>query len=126
MRRFEAGQRWTLAAPSELADARILIGAIVEFPGGRRIACCAVTGAIERSAAGTVQRVTIPFLPMTFEALSNTVTEPDGAAHLPDEFASHLSAWSADARGASYFTVPFEGSLERMIARQMAAIVDQP
>lgn len=126
MTRFEAGQRWAYAAPSEMADSRIVIGAIVEFAGGRRIACCAVTGAVERTADGAVQRVTIPFLPMTLEALSSTVAAPDGTGHLPDEFAQHLAAWSEDPRGASYFTVPFEGSLERMIALQMAAIVDQP
>jgi hypothetical protein len=123
---FEAGQRWAYAAPPEIADSRILIGAIVEFEGGRRIACCAVTGAIERGADGTLERITIPFLPLTLDALAATVTETDGSAPLPDEFASHLATWSADPRGASYFTVPFEGSLERMIGLQMAAIVEQP
>lgn len=126
MRRFEAGQQWAYAAPPEAAGSRILIGAIVEFEGGRRIACCAVTGAIERDAAGIVQRVTVPFLPITLDALSITVTEPDGTAHLPDEFADQFKAWGADPRGASYFTVPFEGSLDRMIALQMAAIVEKP
>lgn len=125
MGRFEAGQSWTYAAPSGLSDSRILIGAIVEFAGGRQIACCIVTAAIERGADGTVRRVTIPFLPMTLDALSATVTEPDRTADIPGEFASHLDAWSTDPRGASYFTVPFEGSLERMIGLQMAAIVEQ-
>jgi hypothetical protein len=123
---FEAGQRWAYAAPPEIQDSRIVIGAIVEFEGGRRIACCAVTGALERGEEGKLARVTIPFLPLTLDALSGTVTEPDGTATLPEEFAGHLAAWSADPRGASYFTVPFEGSLERMIGLQMAAIIEQP
>lgn len=123
---FEAGQRWAYGAPPEFADGRIVIGAIVEFEGGCKIACCAVTGALERGSGGALERVTIPFLPLTLDALARTVTEPDGTAPLPDEFASHLADWSADPRGASYFTVPFEGSLERMIGLQMAAIIEPP
>ncbi len=122
---FQAGQRWTYAAPLEITDSHILIGAIVEYEGGRRIVCCAVTGALDRAENGTLERITIPFLPMTVDALSQTVIALDGTAPLPDAFATHFTAWTEDARGASYFTVPFEGSLERMIALQMAAIVDQ-
>ncbi|MGE0699368.1 MAG: hypothetical protein AB7O57_09760, partial [Hyphomicrobiaceae bacterium] len=120
---FEAGQRWAYAAPSEVADSRILIGAVVTFEGGRRIACCAVTASLERADDGSIEVVSVPFLPLTFEALGETVTVQDGVAEPPDDFADHLAAWQSDPRGARYFTVPFEGSLERMIARQMAAIV---
>ena len=122
---FEAGQRWAYAAPPEIADSRIVIGAIVDFEGGRRVACCAVTGAVQRGDDGKPERVTIPFVPMLIEALAQSVTQQDGTGQLPDDFAAHLSAWQHDPRGASYFTVPFEGSLERMIALQMAALVEQ-
>lgn len=123
---FAAGQQWAYAAPSEIADSRLVIGAIVEFAGGRCIACCAITGALERREDGAIDRVTIPFLPITVEALSRTVTTPDGMAPVPETFAGLFQAWSEDPRGASYFTVPFEGSMERMIGLQMAAIVEQP
>ena len=123
---FAAGQQWAYAAPPELSDSRIHIGAIVEFEGGRRIACCSVSHAIEKRSDGSLERVTIPFLPITLEALAQTVTALDGVAALPDEFGKHLAAWSNDARGATYFTVPFEGSLDRMIGLQMASIIEQP
>lgn len=122
---FAAGQRWLYAAPSEIPESRVVIGAILEFPDGRQIACCAVSGAIDRKSDGSFERVDIPFLALTTEALAATVTREDGTAPLPDAFASHLAAWTADPRGASYFTVPFEGSLDRMIGLQMAAIVGQ-
>ena len=121
---FEAGQQWTYRAPADIADSRIIIGAMVEFEGGRRIACCAVTGALQKGPDGNPERATIPFLPMAVEALGETVVALDGAADPPDDFAGHLAAWQSDPRGATYFTVPFEGSLERMIALQMAALVD--
>ena len=123
---YAAGQQWAYAAPPEIADSRLVIGAIVEFEGGRRIACCAVTGALERLPDGSTERVDIAFLPITVEALSQSVTALDGTASPPEAFADQLQAWSDDPRGASYFTVPFEGSLERMIGLQMAAIVAQP
>lgn len=125
MTTFEAGQRWSYAAPADNAGSRIIIGAILEFAGGRRIAGCTVTGALQKASDGTVDHVTIPFLPMTLEALAETVLTLDGTGQLPDNFAAELDAWQHDARGATYFTVPFEGSLERMIARQMAAIIEQ-
>jgi len=122
---FEAGQRWAYATSPDIADSRIIIGAIVEFGGGRRVACCAVTGALQRGADGTPERVTIPFVPMLVEALAQSVTQSDGIGDLPDDFAAHLAAWQDDPRGATYFTVPFEGSLDRLIALQMAALVDR-
>ncbi len=125
MLNFEAGQCWSYKAPPEFAQSRIVIGAILEFDGGQRIAGCAVTGALQRRPDGTLEQVTIPFLPMTLEALAATVEQPDGTGPLPDDFAAQLDAWQHDPRGVTYFTVPFEGSLDRMIALQMAAIVDQ-
>ena len=122
---FEAGQQWAYAAAPGLEDSRILIGAILDYDGGQRIACCAVLAGIERGADGEPERVTIPFLPLTLDALARSVTELDGTAELPDAFAGQLQAWLDDPRGASYFTVPFEGSLERLIGQQMTAIVGQ-
>lgn len=122
---FAAGQCWSYSAPPEISDSRIVIGAILEFTGGRRIAGCAVTGALQRRPDGTIEQATIPFLPLTLEALAETVLQRDGTGELPDDFAAALEAWQQDPRGLTYFTVPFEGSLERMIARQMAAIVEQ-
>ncbi|MGE0767516.1 MAG: hypothetical protein AB7L90_13710 [Hyphomicrobiaceae bacterium] len=121
--RFEAGQQWAYAAPAEFTDSRIVIGAIVEFDQGAVILCCSVTGASQRGADGASERVAIPFLPMSHEALARTVTHLDGVGVLPDTFVTELENWRNDPRGASYFTVPFEGSLERMIALQMAALV---
>ncbi len=120
---FAAGQKWRYHAPAEIADSRLIIGALMEFPGGQQIACCAVTGALQRRDDGRIERALIPFLPMTIEALGATVSERDGVGDVPDAFADQLQAWREDARGLSYFTVPFEGSLERLIGQQMAAIV---
>lgn len=122
---FEAGQQWTYAAPPDIAESRIVIGAILEFGDGKIIACCAVSGALQSGADGTSERVDIPFLPMSREALAGTVIQLDGTGALPDDFAIKLENWRNDPRGASYFTVPFEGSLERMIALQMAALIDK-
>ena len=122
---FQAGQCWRYRAPPGSPASRVVIGAIVEFEGGRRICCCAVTDALQRQDDGATQTVVIPFLPLTEDALRETVVDLDGVASLPEGFASQFEAWQIDPRGASYFTVPFEGSLEIMIARQMEALVDR-
>jgi hypothetical protein len=72
---------------------------------------------------GSIDAITIPFLPMTSEALSRTVMAPDGPGELPAEFALAFKVWREDPRGLSAFTVPFEGLLERLIGQQMAEIV---
>lgn len=125
---FAAGQVWTYGAPEGIADSRITIGALVEFESGHLLACCSVTGALQKQPDGTYERITIPFLPMTAEALQRTVVALDGEhdGAVPEAFAAHFSTWSEDPRGASYFTVPFEGTLERMIALQMAEIAGEP
>lgn len=123
---FAAGQIWRYSAPSAIADLRIVIGALVEFESGKMLACCSVTGAQQKQPDGTTGKVTIPFLPMTVEALQRTVVALDGFGDVAETFGAHFEAWSEDARGASYFTVPFEGSLDRMIALQMAEIVGEP
>lgn len=120
---FLVGQRWSYAAPDEIADSRIVIGALLEFEGSAPVACCTVTGALQQQPDGTRVRVTVPFLPMTVAALERTVTAPDGAGEVAPEFSRHFEAWHGDPRGLSFFTVPFEGSLDRMIALQMREIV---
>lgn len=125
---FSVGQTWTYAAPEALVDSRLVIGALVEFESGQQLACCSVTGALQKRPDGSVERVTIPFLPMTVDALQRTVVALDVecAGQVAETFATHFEAWSDDPRGVSYFTVPFQGSLDRMIALQMAEIAGEP
>lgn len=123
MHSFAAGQCWTYRAPPGFETSRIIIGAIVTFEDREAIICCSVLGAPRRLADGSVDCVTIPFLPISAAALNATLVAPDGEGRVPDAFAAALAEWSADAKGLSVFTVPFDGYLDRMIARQMAAIV---
>ncbi len=122
MANFKAGQMWAYQTLPELADSRLIIGALLAFESGPPIACCSVTGALQQMPDGRLERVTIPFLPMTVEALERTVTTIEGEAPVAPAFAAHFENWHEDERGLSYFTVPFEGSLDRMIALQMADI----
>lgn len=123
---FKAGQQWAYAAPAEIAHSRIVIGGIVTFAAGQQIACCAVTHALQRQPDGRLDEVTIPFLPLTVDALGQTVTDADGIADVPEAFAAHFAEWTDDPRGFTYFTVPFQGSLDGLIAAQMAALVERP
>ena len=120
---FAVGQQWTYAAQPAQSQSRIIIGALLDFADSGRIACCTVTGAHQKQPDGTYSLVTIPFLPMTLDALERTVIELDGEGGVADEFLQQFDAWHDDERGLSYFTVPFEGSLERMIAMQMSDLV---
>ena len=122
---FAAGQVWGYRAPEGFETSRLMIGAVVSFSAGRPVFCCAVTQAPERRPDGSIARVTIPFLAITEAALIETVTTRDetAAAQLPADFAEALAAWQDDPRGLTCFTVPFDGYLDRMIARQMAAII---
>ncbi len=122
---FSVGQLWTYSAPQVIADSRITIGALVEFESGHMLACCCVTGALQKRPDGVTERVTIPFLPMTVDALRRTVVSLEGCGDVADAFAAHFESWSEDPRGVSYFTVPFEGTLDRMIALQMAEIAGE-
>lgn len=123
MMTIAAGQVWTYRAPPEIVNSRIIIGALLEFEAGRMLACCTVTGALQQRPDGSLEQVTIPFLPMTVEALGRTVVAHEGEGAVAEDFARHFADWHSDHRGLSYFTVPFEGTLDRMIARQMAEIV---
>lgn len=120
---FELGQSWSYRAPSGFEESRIVIGAILTFHDHEPVVCCAVNAAPRRLADGRIDRVTIPFLPMSEAALRASVTACDGLCEPPEGFADGLAMWRKDPRGLSIFTVPFEGLLDQMIARQMAAII---
>lgn len=119
---FAAGQSWTYRAPQGFETSRLLIGAIASFDGHRTIVCAAVIHAPRRHADGHIEMVTIPFLPMTDAAFQASVVALEGTADLPESFAEKLEEWSNDPKGLTAFTVPFEGFLDQMIARQMAEI----
>lgn len=120
---FSAGQCWMYRAPEGFASSRLIVGAVIDLESGGRLICCSVTDAPQRYPDGQVGRVNIPFLPMTEAAFAATVTDLERTAEPPAEFAPSYAAWVGDERGLSYFTVPFEGWLDRLIARQMAEIV---
>lgn len=123
---FAAGQSWSYRAPDGFDSSRIIIGAAVTFSSGQRILCCSVTHAPRRLANGAMEMVTIPFLPLSEEALAATVVALDPAPAEPAEhFGQAFEAWRTDEQGLTNFTVPFDGFLDRMIARQMAAIVGE-
>lgn len=123
MSNFETGQRWTYRPPAGFEGSRIVIGAIVSFREHSSIVCCSVLSAPRRLANNGIDRVTIPFLPLSEAALLATVVALDGVADLPHGFEPALADWRGDERGLSVFTVPFDGFLDRLIARQMAAII---
>jgi hypothetical protein len=123
-RSFAAGQRWAYRAPEGYQSSRIVIGAIVSFEGREPVICCMVTEAPQRGSDGATRSVAIPFIPMAHAAFEATVTELDGTQPVTPAFLESYEHWKADARGLSYFTVPFEGSLSRLIALQMAALVE--
>lgn len=119
---YAPGQAWTYRVVEPWQASRIVIGALVSFESGD-IVCCAVTRAPARRPDGEAEETTIPFLPLSAAAFAATVVDPAGEADLPEGFASGLAEWQADPRGLTVFTVPFDGSLDRLIARQMASIV---
>jgi hypothetical protein len=119
---FRPGEAWTYRIAPAYAPSRLIVGAVFSFESGD-VVCCAVTDAPRRLADGTIEITTIPFLPMSAAALAETVVAPDGSRDLPAEFEAGLAHWQSDPRGLSVFTVPFEGFLDHLIARQMAAIL---
>lgn len=119
---FAAGQCWTYRAPVGCEDSRLVVGAVLTFAAGPPLVCCSVWGAPQRQPDGSVARVTIPFLPMTEAALRDSVIALDGEGEVPGEFLAQFESWHGEGRGLSYFTVAFDGHLDRMIARQMAEI----
>lgn len=125
MSHLATGQKWTYRVPAGFEGSRVVVGAILSFADRERIICCSVSGAPRRLPCGAVDLVTIPFLPMTERAFHATVECLDGTDDLPLGFAGALAEWSDDSRGLTTFTVPFEGFLDRMIAKQMAAIIER-
>ena len=121
---FAAGQRWTYAAPAGFEQSRLVIGAILEFAGEEPIICCMVTSAPQRNPQGGTDCVTIPFLPMTRDAFARTALVPDGEAAVTPHFAQAYQSWKSDERGLSFFSVPFPGYLDKMIALQMLSLVE--
>jgi len=119
---FAAGQRWTYRAPAGFETSRIVIGAVLSFEEGARIVCAAVAGAPVKAGDGADQSAIIPFLPFAEDAFAQTVVARDGDDVPPPSFQAEMEAWLADPRGLTTFTVPFEGSLNLLIARQMEKI----
>lgn len=120
---YAAGQRWTYVAPEGYETSRIVVGAVLTFAEHEPVVCFSVTGAPRRLPDGSHDIVTIPFIPMTEAAFRATIRDEDGDAEPMPEFTEAFAAWRTDQRGLSFFTVPFEGFLDRMIALQMAAIL---
>lgn len=120
---FRPGERWIYRAPAGFDASRMLIGAVLNFQTQEPIVCCAVTGAPRLLPDGRIDVVTIPFLPLTAGAVAASVVSRDGTGELPAGFASAFQTWREDDRGLAVFTVPFEGRLDHLIARQMADLV---
>jgi len=118
-----ATQQWTYRAPQGFEQSRLVIGALLTFEDRPSIVCCSVSGAPRRNPDGSVEAVTIPFLPLAEQAFRASIIAADGTAPPPDAFFEALEQWADDPRGLSTFTVTFDGYLDRLIARQMAAII---
>jgi protocatechuate 3,4-dioxygenase beta subunit len=97
----------------------LVIGAIVRFEGADDVACVSITAAPQRQSDGQIAAAPIVLLPMTLTAVAGTVTARDGDGVPMDGFTEAFERWQADERGFGCFTVPFEGRLDVMIARQM-------
>jgi hypothetical protein len=122
---ISAGQSWHYRAPAGFEASRMVVGAVVRFAGREPIVCVSVLNAPVRTATGDLAAGEIPFLPLAESAFRASVEhlDEDGEGAVSTAFAHHLAAWHDDERGLSAFTVPFEGLLDHLVARQMAAIV---
>ena len=118
------GETWALRSPKGFEAARLIVGAVVEFASHGRVICCAaIRTPSQRTSSGNP--AVVPFIAMTEAAFHASVTARDrNREPLPDAFFTEFETWRTDPRGASVFNVPFEGTLERMIAQQMAAIAN--
>ena len=114
------GQQWTYHAPEGFEQARMIIGAIANCGQQGRIICCSIT-----SNNNEDPDASIPFLPMTETAFVESAVSFDGEGEPLRGFAESLESWKSDPRGLSVFTVPFKGSLNRLIADQVAAVSGQ-
>ena len=120
---FAAGQRWTYRSPAGFEASRIVIGAVVQFGGHESVVCVALAGAARQQNDGSLQAANIAFLPFSSTAFAQTVVALDGSDVPPAEFAREMEAWASDERGMTLFTVPLDGTVDKLIARQMAEIV---
>jgi hypothetical protein len=118
---FAVSQRWIYRTAPGLETSRLVIGAVVTFNGGR-VYCCSVQYAGRALPGGTIERVHIPFLPLTELALAHTVIALEGLSELPVSFATRLQEWADDPRGMTTFTVPFDGYLDNLISQQVASL----
>lgn len=121
-----AGQCWTFDTSHGFDDARIIIGALVSPASGERIICFSVTRAPTVVDGGVQTDAMISFIPITESAFRHSVRACTGTAEPPREFADELYAWQADPRGLTIFTVPFDGCLDRLLARQAASLITSP
>lgn len=117
-------QSWTYRAPNGFENSRLVIGAILSCADQGRIVCFSAHGVPGRDANGSPAAVTIPFLPMTEEAFMATALAEDGCGDPAPGFSPALNIWSQDPQGLSVFTVHFDGHLDRLIARQMAELIE--
>lgn len=124
--KLSAGQCWQFNTSHGFEDARAIIGAIVSPSSGPRIICFTVTRAPTTLENGTKGEAMISFIPMAEPAFLETVTELEGTATPPPEFAEELAAWQSDARGLTIFTVAFDGCLDRLLAHQAASLIAEP
>lgn len=122
---YKAGQVWRYDTPEGFESSRLAIGAIAFFPDQRRIICVSVNDAPQRHVDGSTSRMAIAFLPLSEAAFTATVTTLEEApvVAVNVEFTDGFLEWQNDPRGLTCFTVAFDGYLDRLIARQMAAIV---
>lgn len=122
---IKAGQVWRYSAPDGFEASRISIGAIATFPDQRRIICVSINDAPQRQPDGSIAAMNIAFLPLSEDAFAATVVALDDepSAAINPEFADGFTEWNDDERGLTCFTVAFDGWLDKLIARQMAAIV---
>jgi hypothetical protein len=117
-----AGQQWIYRAPEGFEASRIVIGALVRFDDQPPVACISVRNAPQKHPDGSIVAGDVVMLPMSADALVRSVVAYDGAGEPAPGFMEALDGWQSDERGLSYFTVPFDGFLDTMIARQMAEI----
>lgn len=119
---LRVGQAWRFSDEPELAASRLVIGALVDFDSGVRLVCCSAVPWPSDGAMGIGDIVA--FMPFAEDAFRRSVHSLDGIGDPAEDFGPELQAWRDDPRGLRYFTVPFEGSLDRLVALQMAALAN--
>lgn len=118
METLAAGQRWTYRVPDGFELSRIVVGAILRFEKADNIVCCSIFGAPSDHESTPDEITTIPFLPMTEPAFRASVLALDGLGEVAAGFAKRFLQWGEDPKGLAAFSVPFGGSLDRMIELQ--------